>query len=460
MSRLLLSLVVFLCATSLVAGNCEGGTPNGILDAGEECDPKLSPDQTRLVPRADTHVGCDTQCMCKTDEGFVPKDPPALDCKCNDDVHLFLQQQSSTPECVCPPGFIRVDPGDLSLGCSIDANLAARYILHRPNQCPLEEGGTLREEFIQGLIEWLVAPDVYERRDIVIQLAEQTFGSAPGDVDFTLGGWTAPLGGVLPPSENFVLANTNFVAAVFSPPGTPGPIGEGKTFLQTWGVTLITQVVAGVPGTVLPAVGVVELPEQTCPASLEGDPHFKGFHGGEYDVMGEPDKAYALVSDVDFQVNGKFVSYPGEDATYVGELAVRAKSNLIFMDALSNDMGLSPVRPMNADGIYNLDNGVSVTYHQHTATIYSDPWILRVDRMQTLATASRHLDISLDSITGDLPARSPHGLLGQTARKTIRAHATGHQGEGVIEGHYTDYEVPDIWSTDFVYSVYQGETTD
>jgi len=50
----------------------------------------------------------------------------------------------------------------------------------------------------------------------------------------------------------------------------------------------------------------------------------------------------------------------------------------------------------------------------------------------------------------------PHGLLGQTAHHVHPHHAThvGSQGQGEIEGTYTDYIVSDAYATDFKYNKY------
>ena len=51
----------------------------------------------------------------------------------------------------------------------------------------------------------------------------------------------------------------------------------------------------------------------------------------------------------------------------------------------------------------------------------------------------------------------PHGLLGQTADENdIAQHGTGNNGEGAIEGVYTDYKVADLFSDDFKFNKYSS----
>jgi hypothetical protein len=56
----------------------------------------------------------------------------------------------------------------------------------------------------------------------------------------------------------------------------------------------------------------------------------------------------------------------------------------------------------------------------------------------------------LSSAHPDPSCAQAHGLLGITWGKP--AHPTGRNGEGVLEGTLTDYEVPNLFSTQFKYS--------
>jgi hypothetical protein len=47
----------------------------------------------------------------------------------------------------------------------------------------------------------------------------------------------------------------------------------------------------------------------------------------------------------------------------------------------------------------------------------------------------------------------PHGVLGQTWKNENQGK--GDQGEGVIEGMFTDYEVNSLWADDFKFNHYK-----
>jgi hypothetical protein len=63
----------------------------------------------------------------------------------------------------------------------------------------------------------------------------------------------------------------------------------------------------------------------------------------------------------------------------------------------------------------------------------------------------KHFDHAVS--LGDKSERhDPHGLLGQTVHFDKPVVAKGHQGEGVIEGTITDYEIPTLWTRDFKFT--------
>ncbi len=58
----------------------------------------------------------------------------------------------------------------------------------------------------------------------------------------------------------------------------------------------------------------------------EGDPHFVGFEGEKYDVMGENLKWFNLLTDKDTQANAFFEEVCLNPWTMMGEIAIRFKN--------------------------------------------------------------------------------------------------------------------------------------
>jgi len=57
------------------------------------------------------------------------------------------------------------------------------------------------------------------------------------------------------------------------------------------------------------------------------------------------------------------------------------------------------------------------------------------------------------------PERQPHGLLGQTAHLDHTTNRKGKQGEGEIEGVYTDYIVSSMYSVDDIFNRFSLDKT-
>ncbi|MBY0449566.1 MAG: hypothetical protein K2X01_02940 [Cyanobacteria bacterium] len=195
---------------------------------------------------------------------------------------------------------------------------------------------------------------------------------------------------------------------------------------------------------------VVDAPP-TVVAQTWGDPHFVGFQGGNYDVMGEVGKTYNILSDQKFQVNATFNPYQGQkDATIISDMGFRVagangKENRVQI-SLGGKITIDG-RSLNDGETVQLADGGSVTRKGKTTTVNSKEYKVEV------SDAGDHLNtkysVNKDGVLSD--GVLAHGLLGQTADMDGKANngkqGKGAQGEGAIEGTYKDYEVKGLFDT-------------
>ncbi len=173
-----------------------------------------------------------------------------------------------------------------------------------------------------------------------------------------------------------------------------------------------------------------------------GDPHFVGFEGEHYDISGDTGHMYNLIEDSGIAVNGKF-SHGGRAVTVMTEIGFKVGS-----DEIGYQVNGAPTingKPMTKGQSEDLMNGKVSWDGEH----------LRVETSEysMMVQTRDHRYLNFDVSTKDKGVFSdgimPSGLLGQTADgdgKT-RPSKGGHNGAGVIEGTYKDYEVKDLFST-------------
>jgi hypothetical protein len=204
--------------------------------------------------------------------------------------------------------------------------------------------------------------------------------------------------------------------------------------------------------------------------TIRSDPHFYGFEGDQFNLHGEPGKCYNLLSDKDVQINALFRDWPTTPGgTVMQKIAIKLAPSLlrypysasktpigIIIDATDED---------DCTNLYLLDKGSSDddlyknTEDKKAAGEISDfikaytlvlPHYKFMFPVETDRVNEPYLNI-LAELRSDTVR--PHGIIGQTADFDFLARmGEGPQGEGAIEGVYTDYEVSNLLADDFKYN--------
>jgi hypothetical protein len=217
----------------------------------------------------------------------------------------------------------------------------------------------------------------------------------------------------------------------------------------------------------MPALGFQELPVPAIAADTTpiqpfnsgsaggytGDPHFKGFDGEAYDVMGQDGKTYNILSDKGFQYNARFGSWGGTASTINSAVGLQVGRNRVEMDVnvnkgapIVNGVALKEGETIQLDdqGSVTLDKGNLITKTKEYTT--------------TLINRGQYIDSDVKINEGVNPLAdgvAPHGILGQTADGIAGAHVgvnntnVANQGGTVIDGTVDNYEVNGLFDTGF-----------
>lgn len=189
-------------------------------------------------------------------------------------------------------------------------------------------------------------------------------------------------------------------------------------------------------------------------AKVEGDPHVTEADGGRFDFQGEPGKTYNLINDKGFTLNAKFQAYNGSNnLTTMGEIggliSGAGGSSLVKIATSSSGAKVtvngSDVLPGQSTPL--ADGGLlTVSADSKTVTFSTKEGYQNTVTVQGTA-GNLYLDYSVksSSIGVGSDGKMPGGLVGQTfdgdgAQRNGKTGA-GAQGEGAIQGVYTDYEV-------------------
>lgn len=169
-----------------------------------------------------------------------------------------------------------------------------------------------------------------------------------------------------------------------------------------------------------------------------GDPHFIGQDGGKYDVQGEAGKSYNLLSDSNFQMNGRFDQYKDKDGlTVVGQVGIAAGSDQIEVSKTGEVMVNG--KELTAGDRVELADGGHVEYSANGGgvTVESGEWTTEIDFQNKGDGSNAHLNIDVSTENAIADGVRPHGLLGQTFDADDDARngdkGKGTQGGGAIE---------------------------
>ena len=208
-------------------------------------------------------------------------------------------------------------------------------------------------------------------------------------------------------------------------------------------------------------------------ATTTGDPHVVGFNGEEYDFMGDDNVVYNMISTGTTQVNVRMSEIIPE-RTYMSEIGIKVPNYKfrIWLDEKSEIQCELNEKPINRNsqqetvyflsGLKNKDGsdnmGVAVfNLEDKWVTIDTGNckfYIYKETEMYDNTVSCPHLNIS--TIVQEIGILSdgvkPHGFMGVTANHNTTRDCIGANGEGIIEGEYTDYEVSGIFADDFKFN--------
>ena len=181
-------------------------------------------------------------------------------------------------------------------------------------------------------------------------------------------------------------------------------------------------------------------------ARFWGDPHFVGADGGKFDVQGEAEKTYNLLTDKGIKYEGRFDGW-GQGVTVVGRTALYLPLVSTFPPLFLNQRKIWPLWMVKrfsgsmptADGGETHREGsdlVTTTAEgyrivQHMRGKGKRRYIDAEVRIQVLKVPNQMVSPLEDCLESHLMLMTNAGM----------KKGKGAQGEGAIEGVYTDYEI-------------------
>lgn len=193
------------------------------------------------------------------------------------------------------------------------------------------------------------------------------------------------------------------------------------------------------------------------------DPHFVGGDGEIYDFMGEPDKYYNILSDKRIQFNSKFTEWKGGQVkdgfkpTVMSEAGIQLNGKKIEFKVGSDGPTVDGVK-LELNTPKDLGHGCTATWDGTNLTVTSPEYRIVITKVPN--ENGDYLNHEVTTIRPYDDSVNPHGILGQTFDQNTEQKNTGnttnstYQGGSVIDGSYTDYDVTDLWATDFSYNVF------
>lgn len=196
-----------------------------------------------------------------------------------------------------------------------------------------------------------------------------------------------------------------------------------------------------------------------------GDPHFVGFGGEKYDVMGEVGKTYNILSDKGLQYNAEFAAWGNPDANGVQPTVINKAGITSGKDQIQYELnGGAPIlngSAMESGKDYSLDANGKANWDG--SKMHFENGEYSIDLSQDPANKDAILsNVKVrDGVNPLADGVNPDGLLGQTADGvkgervgknadgTEKTDKSSKQGGTVIDGDHTDYQVANLLDTSF-----------
>lgn len=200
-------------------------------------------------------------------------------------------------------------------------------------------------------------------------------------------------------------------------------------------------------------------------ASMLGDPHFVGFEGESFFFNGIPGKFYNLFSDKNMQMNSLFRYW---ETSKENNYTVMEEIGVMFLDGTRIKIGATGYINIDGEDVYeSIDERVVITddlsehltakeieifRHKEGFGEFIKGYVINMQPYRFIVTRSTdhvnppYLNL-ITKLDGELTAM-PHGIVGQTA------DMDGKPKEK-LDGEDKDYEVSDLWGTDFTFNKFR-----
>ena|GEM_PF-2100488 len=190
--------------------------------------------------------------------------------------------------------------------------------------------------------------------------------------------------------------------------------------------------------------------------SYRGDPHFVGFGGEKYDVMGQPGKTYNILSDKGLQYNTTFDHLPGspDGTTTIVKAGITSGKDHLELDLHGTPQLNGQAMEVNKQ--YTLDNSGQAKWDGKNLNFSNSEYSISLgdDALGDKNALSSDVKVK-DGVNPLADGVAPHGILGQTAdgvageHKGVNNQNVKNQGGTVIDGTFDQYEVNDLFDTSF-----------
>ncbi len=187
-------------------------------------------------------------------------------------------------------------------------------------------------------------------------------------------------------------------------------------------------------------------------------PTFHGFDGEKFQVEGKPNKFYNLLTDEYAQINAHFNSYRNVDS-----IGIKLGSPVTRISwKIQDERPKINNKELYTRSYFNLSNQSHLGYAEINFMFEASPnSIISKEYISclfingnkycfTICKLKNNLELSVSICNRN---SRPHGIIGQTADFNGAPRiSNGHNGEGIIAGKLSDYELTDLWANNFKYN--------